>query len=89
MNNQLQALTLIAVFSFSGIANAAPVTVFSTDFNSVTLLAEISPGTALITGVQGYASLGPVGNQFGGAAVWLFGSGLLGLVGVARRKKAA
>ncbi len=47
-------------------AHAAPVTVFSTNFDSVTLPAEISPGTALITGVQGYAGLGPVGNQFGG-----------------------
>jgi hypothetical protein len=65
VNNQLQALTLIAAFSFSGAVNSAPVTVFSTDFSSVTLPAEISPGTALITGVQGYAGLGPVGNQFG------------------------
>ena len=66
MNKQFKVLTLIAAFSFSGIANAAPVTVFSTDFNSTTLPAGISPGSALITGVQGYAGLGPAGNQFGG-----------------------
>jgi hypothetical protein len=46
--------------------HAAPVMVFSTDFDSTTLPAEISPGTATLTGVQGYAGLGPVGNQFGG-----------------------
>ena len=66
MNNQLQALTLVAALSFSGIASSAPVTIFSTDFNSATPPAEILPGSALITGVQGYAGLGPVGNQFGG-----------------------
>ena len=53
------------------------------------------------TGVSGYAmQIGPFPDQnptFNGtvsavpvpAAVWLFGSGLLGLVGVARRRKAA
>lgn len=51
--------------SFSGVALAAPVTVFSTDFNGV-LPSEISPGTATLTGVQGFAGLGPTGNQFGG-----------------------
>ena len=40
-------------------------TVFATDFDG-SLPAEIAPGTALLTGVQGYAGLGPVGNQFGG-----------------------
>jgi len=44
---------------------SADTVVFSTDFNS-TLPAEITPGTALLTGVQGYAGLGPVGNQFSG-----------------------
>lgn len=44
---------------------AASVTVFSTDFNG-SLAAEISSGTATLTGVQGFAGLGPTGNQFGG-----------------------
>ncbi len=44
---------------------AAPVTVFETNFDSA-LPAEFAPGTALLTGVQGYAGLGPTGNQFGG-----------------------
>lgn len=44
---------------------AAPVVVFQTDFNGA-MPSAISPGTALLTGVQGYAGLGPAGNQFGG-----------------------
>lgn len=43
---------------------AAPTVVFETDFNGV-LPSEISTGTATLTGVQGYAGLGPTGNQFG------------------------
>lgn len=47
------------------VAQAAPITVFSTHFDSG-LPDAIAPGTALLTGVQGYAGLGPAGNQFGG-----------------------
>jgi hypothetical protein len=65
VNRQLQAIMCIAALSLSGVIYAAPVTVFSTDFDT-TLPAAISPDTAFITGVQGYAGLGPVGNQFGG-----------------------
>ena len=57
--------TAAALLLSAGAASAAPVTVFSTDFNGV-LAPEIAPGTALLEGVQGYAGLGPVGNQFGG-----------------------
>lgn len=49
----------------SGMAFSAPIVVFSTNFDS-SLPVEISPGTATLTGVQGYAGLGPAGNQFGG-----------------------
>ncbi len=56
------ALLLAAGFTT---ANAAPTLVFETDFEGA-LPAEISPGTATLTGVQGYAGLGPAGNQFGG-----------------------
>ncbi|MFN0315752.1 MAG: PEP-CTERM sorting domain-containing protein [Burkholderiales bacterium] len=45
--------------------NAAPVQVFFSDFNG-SMPSEINPGTATLTGVQGYAGLGPAGNQFGG-----------------------
>ncbi len=50
---------------FCGHALASEVTVFSTDFNAA-LASQINPGTAALTGVQGYAGLGPAGNQFGG-----------------------
>jgi len=42
----------------------AQTVVLGTDFT--TLPAAIQPGTALLEGVQGYAGLGPPGNQFGG-----------------------
>lgn len=50
---------------FSLNAVSAPVSVFSTDFNG-SLPSEITPGSAILTGVQGYAGYGPSGNQFGG-----------------------
>lgn len=65
MHRQFQTLTLIAALGFAGTASAVPVTVFETNFDGA-LPAEITPGTATLTGVQGYAGLGPVGNQFGG-----------------------
>ena len=39
---------------------------FFNDFDGL-LPPEISPGVAALTGVQGYAGLGPAGNQFGGS----------------------
>jgi hypothetical protein len=65
MYKRLQVLTFIAVLACSGAATAATVTVFETNFDEA-LPAEISPGTATLAGVQGYAGLGPAGNQFGG-----------------------
>lgn len=61
----LSLLAAVCIAFGSSTAIAAPVTVFSTDFNGV-LPAEISPGTATLTGVQGFAGYGPSGNQFGG-----------------------
>jgi hypothetical protein len=46
------------------ILSVGQTVVLNTDFTS--LPAAISPGTALLEGAQGYAGLGPVGNQFGG-----------------------
>lgn len=69
MHRQLHALMLVAAVGAAAMANtaqAAPVTVFTTDFDGAALPAEISPGSALLTGVQGFAGLGPVGNQFSG-----------------------
>jgi hypothetical protein len=42
------------------------VVVFETDFEAG-VPASISPGSALVEGVQGYAGLGPAGSQFGGS----------------------
>jgi hypothetical protein len=58
----------LTVFALAvAIAPAAQAaTVFSTTFDS-SLPAEIAPGTALPTGVQGYAGYGPIGSQFGGS----------------------
>jgi hypothetical protein len=58
---------LVLVLCVTGLVSPAiaDTLVFSTDFNS-SLPAEVAPGTALLTGVQGYAGLGPSGNQFSG-----------------------
>ena len=58
-------IILCGLMSLAASANAAPLTVFSTDFNG-TLATEITPGSASLTGVQGYAGLGPAGNTFSG-----------------------
>jgi hypothetical protein len=62
----LRSICLAAAVSLLAAPYASAVTVFSTDFDS-TLAPEISPGTATLTGVQGYAGLGASGNQFGGS----------------------
>ena len=56
-----------ALFLSAGVtcSMAAPTVVFQTDFNNA-LATQITPGNALLTGVQNYAGLGPAGNQFGG-----------------------
>ena len=61
----LHMLYCMLCVGFISNALAASVNVFSTDFNS-SLPAEITSGTATLTGVQGFAGLGPTGNQFGG-----------------------
>lgn len=54
-----------ALFAIGLTTATADTVVFQTDFNG-SLPAEIIPGTATLTGVQGFASLGPLGNQFSG-----------------------
>jgi len=61
MNKSFVAGTLALACASAG----AQVTVFSTDFNGA-LAPQVSPGTALLTGVQGYAGLGPAAAPFGG-----------------------
>ncbi len=58
--------TLLGAALLAGsIQTAAAATVFYSDFDT-TLNSAIAPGGASLTGVQGYAGLGPVGNQFSG-----------------------
>ena len=59
---------LIGAICVSGLcsaADAAPTQVFFSDFDGA-LPGAISPASALLTGVQGFAGLGAPGNQFGG-----------------------
>ena len=58
-------IILCGFMSLAASAHAAPLTVFSTDFNG-TLATEITPGSASLTDVQGYAGLGTTGTTFGG-----------------------
>jgi hypothetical protein len=59
-------ITLLGATLLAGsIQTAAAATVFYSDFDT-TLNSAIAPGGASLTGVQGYAGLGPVGNQFSG-----------------------
>lgn len=65
MSKRLVLAISFALSAMSFPVLAAPIQVFNTDFNG-TLPGEITPGSATLTGVQGYSGLGPVGNQFGG-----------------------
>jgi len=59
-------ITLLGATLLAGsIQTAAAAAVFYSDFDT-TLNSAIAPGGASMTGVQGYAGLGPVGNQFSG-----------------------
>ncbi|MDE2402850.1 MAG: PEP-CTERM sorting domain-containing protein [Burkholderiales bacterium] len=57
----LLALALLTGFHMA----QAQTTVFSTDFDSG-IAAPLNPGTATLTGVQGFGGLGSAGNTFGG-----------------------
>lgn len=59
-------LSSFAIAAGLGVSLASGQTVvLSSNFNGI-LLAPIEPGVAMLTGVQEYSGLGPVGNQFGG-----------------------
>ncbi len=62
MKNFVTAVLLLGCLS----AAEAGTVVFSTDFDA-TVPAAMAPGTASLTGVEGFAGLGVVGNQFGGS----------------------
>ena len=61
----LASALLLASGMLASTARATSQTVFTSNFDGA-LPAEISPGSATLTGVQGFAGLGPAGNQFGG-----------------------
>ena len=65
MSKFTKAIAAFYLAASSFAVTAAPTIVFQSDFNGA-LPGAISPGTALLTDVQGYAGLGPVGNQFSG-----------------------
>jgi hypothetical protein len=64
MNHPRHVVPATLLIALSGAATAQ-TTVFSSTFDGA-LPAQITPGAALLEGVQGYAGLGPAGNQFGG-----------------------
>jgi hypothetical protein len=61
----LSLATVLAMTVVSTSAIATPTEVFFSDFNG-TLPSQIAPGSATLTDVQGFAGLGPTGDQFGG-----------------------
>ncbi len=65
MSKFTKAIAAFYLAASSFAVTAAPTIVFQSDFNGA-LPGAISPGTALLTDVQGYAGLGPVGSQFSG-----------------------
>ncbi len=60
---RIRALVAAAALTVAGTAQAQLV--FSSDFDA-SIPAAVNAGTALLTGVQGYAGYGQPGNQFGG-----------------------
>lgn len=60
-----EKLICAALLSAACAHSALAETVFFSNFDS-DIPAVITPGTALLTGVQGFAGLGPASNQFGG-----------------------
>jgi hypothetical protein len=61
----LASAAALATAAFVAAPAAQAVTVFSSDFD-LSVPAAVVPGTATLTGVQGFAGYGPTGNQFGG-----------------------
>lgn len=58
------SLRPIAAFIASALPALAQTVVFQSDFNG-SMPAQVAAGTAFLAGVEGYAGLGPAGNQFG------------------------
>jgi hypothetical protein len=66
VRQRLRHLCVLGCLLGSATGVSAQVVVFSETFDTAVPTA-IAPGVALRAGVQGYAGLGPAGNQFGGS----------------------
>lgn len=66
MKGMPKLVSLIALWSLLGNGLVAQTLVVFTNNFEGTMPSEIKPGAAFPTGVQGFAGLGPTGNQFGG-----------------------
>jgi hypothetical protein len=66
VRQRLRHLCVLGCLLGSATGVSAQVVVFSENFDTAVPTA-IAPGVALRAGVQGYAGLGPAGNQFGGS----------------------
>ncbi|RQO63331.1 PEP-CTERM sorting domain-containing protein [Paucibacter sp. KBW04] len=65
---RLASLSLLLTSLLFANASPAQTVVFSSNFDGASLPSQINPGSdAALTGVQGFAGLGPVGYQFGGS----------------------
>ncbi len=65
MHKSLVLAVALAISAMGTAVEASPIQVFYSDFNG-SLPAEIAPGSATLTGVQGFNGYGPAGNQFSG-----------------------
>jgi hypothetical protein len=62
----IKFITFVCLTASIAALRVGATVVFTNNFDGA-LPPEINPGAAALTGVQGYAGLGPVGNQFGGS----------------------
>lgn len=90
INGITRTLNPISIGSIGGITvNAAVVELGGTDNFNVALGAEVTSITVGLTrGGASFALAGGLAPVPVPAAVWMFGSGLIGLVGIARRRRA-
>lgn len=67
MKNHIAMVAALTGFAIAVPSANAGTTVFSTEFDSSIPVEIVAGGNADLAGVQGFAGLGPAGNQFGGS----------------------